>query len=442
MSLGTTPAPGVEQKGDTELRMELNGNRLQQRLEKLSEFTDPGRPWTRRAFTDRYTSAREWLQKEMELAGLSTRVDAGGNLIGTLAGSEPELGVLASGSHIDTVVDGGRYDGVLGVVAALEGVQTIIESGKAPRHTLEVIDFLSEEPSDYGVSCVGSRAMSGNLSAELLEYTNPSGERLGDAIQRAGGAPAKLTDALRGEDELAGFLELHIEQGRVLESTRTQIGVVTNIVGIRRYEIVVTGRADHSGTTPMNLRKDALVGASRIVERVSAQARELQPSNGYLVATVGKISVRPDAANAVPGEARMTVEVRSDSEERLVNFLEPLITWAEEAVCRRDELRIEVRPLSATHPTDCAKAIVDTVAKSATGLGFSSMKMPSGAGHDAAHMARLCPTGMLLVPCLDGRSHCPEESITMDDAINGARVLSRALLILDCATPKGAARGK
>lgn len=422
--------------------MELSENRLRQRLDRLSEFTEPGRPWTRRAFTDRYASARDWLRKEMEQAGLTTRIDAGGNLIGTLAGSEPGAGILASGSHIDTVVDGGRYDGILGVVAALEAVQAIHEAGETPRHTLEVIDFLSEEPSDYGVSCVGSRAMAGNLPADLLEYTNSSGERLGEAIRRAGGSPEKLDGALRREDELSGFLELHIEQGRVLESSGTQIGVVTNIVGIRRYEIIISGRADHSGTTPMNLRQDALVGASRIVEQVNTQAKERQSSNGYLVATVGKISVRPDAANAVPGEARLTVEVRSDSQDRLDNFLEPLIKWAEDAVCRNDQLRIEVRPLSASHPTDCAEPIVNTVAEAATELGFSSMKMPSGAGHDAAHMARLCPTGMLFVPCLDGRSHCPEESITMDDALNGARVLRRALLSLDCTAPQGVAQAK
>ena len=427
---------------DTYWQMKLREDRLQMRLDRLSEFTVPGRPWTRRAFTERYAAARDWLQNEMALAGLTTRVDAGGNLIGTLEGREPAHGILASGSHIDTVVDGGRYDGILGVVAALEAAQAIAESGKQPGHTIEVIDFLSEEPSDYGVSCVGSRAMSGNLPTDLLEYTNPSGERLGEAIRRAGGAPEKLEGPLRGKEELAGFLELHIEQGRVLESTGTQIGVVTNIVGIRRYEIVVTGRADHSGTTPMNLRQDALVGASRIVERVNAQARELQSSNGYLVATVGKISVRPDAANAVPGEARLTLEVRSDSEDRLAGFLDPLLGWAEEAVCRQDALQIEVRRLSATHPTDCAEPIVDTLAASAAELGFSSMKMPSGAGHDAAHMARLCPTGMLFVPCLDGRSHCPEESITMEDALNGARVLTRALLALDGTAPKGAVPGK
>ncbi|WP_306154094.1 Zn-dependent hydrolase [Roseovarius sp. MMSF_3281] len=422
--------------------MELSENRLQRRLDKLSEFTLPGRPWTRRAFTDLYASARDWLRQEMEAAGLETRIDAGGNLIGALAGAEPGLGVLAGGSHIDTVVDGGRYDGILGVVTALEAVQAIVESGEKPRHTLEVIDFLSEEPSDYGVSCIGSRAMSGNLPADLLEYTNPAGERLGDAIRRAGGTPGKLNGALRGDAELAGFLELHIEQGRVLESTETQIGVVTNIVGIRRYEIVVTGRADHSGTTPMNLRQDALVGASRIVERVNAQAKACQSSNKYLVATVGKISIRPDAANAVPGEARITVEVRSDDQQRLDSFLKPIIDWAQETVCQQDQLRIEVHPLSASQPTDCAGPIIDTLADSAAALGLSSMKMPSGAGHDAAHIARLCPTGMLFVPCLDGRSHCPEEDITMQDAINGARVFTRALLSLDCMSPQDAMQAK
>ncbi|MEM5544723.1 Zn-dependent hydrolase [Sulfitobacter sp. AS92] len=414
--------------------MKLNEQRLRNRLRKLSDFTEPGRPWTRRAFTDRYASARDWLQNEMKQAGLATRIDAGGNLIGALAGSEPGLGILASGSHIDTVVDGGRYDGILGVIAALEAAQAIAESGDMPRHGIEVIDFLSEEPSDYGVSCVGSRAMSGNLSAELLEQTNTLGESLKDAIRRAGGAPEKLDCALRGEAEFAGFLELHIEQGRVLESSGTKIGVVTNIVGIRRYEITVTGRADHAGTTPMDLRQDALVGASRIVERVSAQAMQGQSTECYLVATVGKISVSPDAANAVPGETRLTLEVRSDSKERLDGFLEPLIEWAQAAVCENDKLQIHVRPLSASDPIDCANSIVDAVASSAAALDFSSIKMPSGAGHDAAHMTRLCPAGMLFVPCLDGRSHCPEESITMNDAINGAYVLTQTLLSLDRTT--------
>ncbi|SFD79759.1 Zn-dependent hydrolase [Roseivivax sediminis] len=418
--------------------MELDKDRLWQRLEKLSEYTDPGRPWTRRAFTDRYARAREWLREEMESAGLRTRMDAGGNLIGSLPGSDPAAGTLVSGSHIDTVPDGGRYDGILGVLSALEAVQSFAEGDTAPRHTMEVVDFLSEEPSDYGVSCVGSRAMSGNLPASLLEYTNPEGERLGEAIRRCGGEPDKLNGALRSPEEIRGFLELHIEQGRVLESAGTRIGVVTNIVGIKRYEIVVTGRADHSGTTPMNLRQDALVGASRIVERINHEAHAQQRSNAYLVGTVGKIGVRPGAANAVPGEARITVEVRSDRQELLDGFLAPIIDWAEEAVCRRGELRLEVRLLSASEPTDCAGDITRTVAEASRALDLSAVTMPSGAGHDAAHMARICPMGMLFVPCLDGRSHCPEESITREDAVNGARVLTRALLDLDRTPPAGA----
>jgi len=415
--------------------MELDKGRLWRRMERLSEFTDQGRPWTRRAFTDQYSYARDWLRGEMEQAGLATRMDAGGNLIGALKGTSPNIGVLASGSHIDTVLNGGRYDGILGVVAALEVVQTVAESGKAPLHTLEVIDFLSEEPSDFGVSCVGSRAMSGQLSDAMLELKNASGERLRDAIRSAGGDPDQLGSAIRKPGELSGFIELHIEQGRVLENAGTDIGVVTNIVGIKRYEIVVKGRTDHSGTTPMHLRQDALVGASRIVDRIYAEASLKQSSMAYLVATVGKLSVLPGAANAVPGEVRMTVEVRSDQKEALDLFLGPIIDWVREEFHRTGNLAIEVVELSRKSPAHCSDEIARTIYDASKALGFSSVRMPSGAGHDAAYLGQICPTGMLFIPCLDGRSHSPEESITQEDAYKGARVLSASLMAIDCAIP-------
>ena len=410
--------------------MKLNEKRIEQRLSKLSEFTIPGSPWTRRAFTEPYARARDWLEHEMTIAGLTTRIDHGGNLIGTLPGTNHALGSLASGSHIDTVVDGGRYDGILGVVAALETAQSMKENNYQPHHNIEVIDFLSEEPSDYGISCIGSRAMSGNLSSDHLQYTNASGEKLHEAIRRAGGTPEKIQNACRSKNELAGFVELHIEQGRVLESNTKKIGVVTNIVGIKRFEMIITGRSDHSGTTPMNLRQDALVGASKIIERVNTQAKEYQTTNGYLVATIGAIHVRPNAVNAVPGEVRLTLEVRSDKQDWLDHFPEQLITFATKA-CETERLQIKSRQLSYMQLTDCADLVIQTITRSANTLGLSSMTMPSGAGHDSVFMAQLCPTGMLFIPCLDGRSHCPEESITMEDAINGANVLAQSILSLD-----------
>ena len=409
----------------------LNKKRIQQRLDKLSKFTLPKRPWTRRAFTEQYAQARDWLRKEMKLAGLATRLDAGANLIGSSKGSDPKLGILATGSHIDTVMDGGRYDGILGVVASLEAAQVILESGIKPHHTLEVIDFLSEEPSDYGISCIGSRAMSGNLSKEHLKFTNPSGESLSQAIQRVGGKPKKLGAALRSKKELAAFLELHIEQGKILETANKQIGVVNNIVGIRRYEIVITGRADHSGTTPMNARQDALVGAAKIIEKVNSHAKTIWLSNNHLVATVGKISVLPNASNAVPGEVRFSLEIRSDNQKQLDNFLNTIIQWAKDKICKQDQLRIQYRPLSIVKPIFFTKSIINQVAHAATSLGLSWMNIKSGAGHDAGYMANLCPSAMIFVPCYDGRSHCPEENITIKDAMNGANVLTQSLLLLD-----------
>ena len=411
--------------------IKLNKKRIWQRLDKLAKFTLPKRPWTRRAFTEQYAQARDWLRKEMKLAGLATRLDAGANLIGSSKGSDPKLGILATGSHIDTVMDGGRYDGILGVVASLEAAQAILESGIKLHHTLEVIDFLSEEPSDYGISCIGSRAMSGNLSKEHLNFTNPSGESLSQAIQRVGGKPKKLRAALRSKKELAAFLELHIEQGKILETANKQIGVVNNIVGIRRYEIVITGRADHSGTTPMNARQDALVGAAKIIEKVNSHAKTIWLSNNHLVATVGKISVLPNASNAVPGEVRFSLEIRSDNQKQLDNFLNTITQWVKDKICKQDQLRIQYRPLSIVKPIFFTKSIINQVAHAATSLGLSWMNIQSGAGHDAGYMANLCPSAMIFVPCYDGRSHCPEENITIKDAMNGANVLTQSLLLLD-----------
>ena len=411
--------------------IKINKKRVQQRLDKLSKFTIPERPWTRRAFTDDYASARKWLIKEMKSAGLVIRLDAGGNLIGTIKGSNSKLGIIASGSHIDTVMGGGRYDGMLGVVAALEAAQSIYESGIQLNHTLEIIDFLSEETSDYGISCIGSRAMSGNLSNKDLQFTNTSGENLGQAIKRIGGNPKKLNAPLRSKNELTAYLELHIEQGRIIETSNKQIGVVTNIVGILRYEITISGRADHSGTTPMHLRQDALVGASKFIEKINSLAKTFQRTQGHLVATVGKLSVLPNATNVVPGEVRLSLEIRSDNKKRLNNFLNTMIKWSKIKIDKQEQLQIKYQPLSVSNPIFFADTVINKVANSATSLGLSWMKIKSGAGHDAGYMASLCPAGMIFIPCFDGRSHCPEENITIKDAINGASVLTHALLLLD-----------
>ena len=238
----------------------IDPERISRRIEALSGFTEPGRPWTRTAFSPHYEEAREWLRQEMQSAGLSTEIDAGGNLIGRLPGKRNDLGSLGLGSHIDTVPDGGRFDGIAGVVAALEVAQAINEAGLHLQHPLAIFDFLAEEPNRFGLSCVGSRAIAGELSADTLQVKSPEGETLAEGIGRMGGCPEKLTRRLLEPESVRAFMELHIEQGTRLESAGDDIGIVTDIVGISRAEITFAGRADHSGTTPMGKRQDALGG--------------------------------------------------------------------------------------------------------------------------------------------------------------------------------------
>ena len=238
----------------------------------LAAITDPEKPYTRRSFSPRFLEGRAWLRRRFEEAGLAVRLDAGGNLIGRLEGSLADAKPIVIGSHSDTVPSGGRFDGPAGIIAALEVVRALREQGYKPRHPIEVVDFLAEEPSEYGVSCVGSRAMAGALDDAMLEARNAAGETLAAAIARIGGDPGRLDEARR--ENIAGYLELHIEQGVVLENNGVDLGLVTAIVGIARVEIVFEGAADHAGTTPMALRRDAGLAAARLILDVAAAARE------------------------------------------------------------------------------------------------------------------------------------------------------------------------
>lgn len=410
--------------------MAIDQDRLWQRLETLSRITDPERPWTRRSFTPRFLEGREWLAAQFRGAGLETGRDAAGNLIGRLPGADPALKPILIGSHSDTVPSGGRYDGILGVIAALEVAQSLGERGERLRHTLEVVDFLAEEPSEFGLSCIGSRALAGALSEQHLALARPDGMTLRDGIAFVGGRPDEIASARRPADGVAAYVELHIEQGRVLENERIPIGIVTDIVGIRRERITITGRADHAGATPMPLRADALVGAAKLVEaaheRALATARDEQP----LVATFGRIEVSPNAANAVPGEAVLTLEVRSGNEAAVAAFGAGLLRELRPAL-EALRLAIAVEPISHVAPTACAAGIRKAIADAAASLGLATRNLPSGAGHDGVFVAQTGPIGMIFVPCLDGRSHAPEESITPGQAGDGARVLAETVRRLD-----------
>jgi beta-ureidopropionase / N-carbamoyl-L-amino-acid hydrolase len=410
--------------------IEINSDRLWSRIEALSRITDPAKPWTRRAFGAHFAQGRAWLEAEFKTAGLSVEIDPGGNLVGRLPGKGRGLGALVAGSHSDTVPAGGRFDGVLGLLAALEAAQSIREQQVPLLHPLEVVDFLAEEPSDFGLSCIGSRSWAGVLAASDLARRLPSDVTLSSAIDSVGGVADRLDRPIRQHDSVAAYVELHIEQGLVLAERNAAIGIVTAIVGIRRYEVTVEGRADHSGTTPMSLRRDALVGAADFIRAVEELARSRPPESPYLVATVGKLSVEPNAINAVPGAVRMILEARS-TDPAALDHLEQALWKRTEGELQHRGLRLSISPLSQTLPTGCSQLVQDTIEKAATAAGLSSTRLPSGAGHDGVFIARIAPVGMIFVPCMDGRSHAPEEWAEPVDCANGARVLAETLILLD-----------
>lgn len=415
----------------------LNAERLWQRVETLARMTRPDTPWTRRAFSPEFLEARAWLRREFEAAGLTVTQDAGGNLVGRRAGRSATRAPLVTGSHCDTVVGGGRFDGIIGVLAGIEIAHTLDEQGIVWEHPFEVVDFLSEEPSDYGISCIGSRAMAGLLDAGMLASANPAGETLAQGIARIGGDPDSLAAPLRRHGSVAAFVELHIEQGPVLETRQLPIGVVTNIVGIRRVRIVVTGQPDHAGTTPMDIRRDALVGAARVIDAAYRRAAEMSGNPHYVVATIGRIAMTPNVPNAVPGHVEMMLEVRSDSDAVLDGFPEALLAAVEPAL-REVRATAQAHHVSRAKPTDCAPLVMDAVERAASALGYANFPMPSGAGHDAVYVAPLGPIGMVFIPCLNGRSHCPEEWIEPEQLLDGTRVLYEALRDLDATLSRAA----
>ncbi|NYT36188.1 Zn-dependent hydrolase [Allopusillimonas soli] len=412
----------------------LNAERLWHRVQTLAGFTDAQRPWTRRAFSALHAQSRDWLRGQMQEAGLQTSLDAAGNLIGRRPGRRADAAPLVTGSHCDTVMDGGRFDGIIGVLAGIEFAHALHDAQVQLDHPLEVIDFLSEEPSDYGISCVGSRGMTGLLDDAMLASARLDGETLAQGMVRVGAAPDRLQTALRGKGDTAAFVELHIEQGPVLETRGLPIGVVSHIVGIRRVALTVTGRPDHAGTTPMDLRRDALVGAARLIEGAHARAQALAAGTDYVVATVGRLDMTPNVPNAVPGHVELVLEVRSDNDQVLAGFPEAVLAGTAEGL-KALRVSVDMRELSRSRPTACDPDVMRVIEAASSGLGYASAVLPSGAGHDAAYMARSGPMGMVFIPCRDGRSHCPEEWTEPEQLMDGARVLAASLMHLDVARP-------
>jgi beta-ureidopropionase / N-carbamoyl-L-amino-acid hydrolase len=408
----------------------LDADRLWADVMALAEITDPQRPYTRRSFSALFLQGRAWLAQRFAEAGLTTRIDTAGNLIGRIAGADPKLGVIAIGSHSDTVPSGGRFDGIAGVATGLEIVRALRDSRARLDHTIEVIDFLAEEPSEYGLSCVGSRGMIGSLDSVMLDLTEPKGEKLRDALRRVGGDPDRLNEAKR--DDIRAFLELHIEQGVVLESQSLDVGVVTSIVGIRRVEIVFEGEADHAGTTPMAVRRDALVAAAHTVSSVRRAADALAAEGpDYFVATVGVLTVEPSASNVVPARCRLIIDARATNPALTRRFVEIVDRESSAHAAAAKVMRASFATLSDGPPAACDPVLRAALHEGARDLGFSEIDIPSGAGHDAAFMSRICPSAMVFAPCRKGKSHAPEEWADREALAAGAAVILQAVKALD-----------
>jgi N-carbamoyl-L-amino-acid hydrolase len=398
--------------------------RMQSRIDALARFgTNPEGGVSRVGFSEADLAGRAWLKAEMESLGLEVRTDTVGNIIGRRAGSAPGLPVILFGSHIDSVPGGGNYDGQVGVVGALEVISLLNEAGFVTAHPLEVVSFTDEEGG-----LTGSRGMIGTLTEDALNVTSNSGLTVREGLALVGGDPDRIAEAARDPEELAAFLELHIEQGAFLDEDGVDIGVVEGIVGIRQWDVTVEGMANHGGTTPMNKRRDALVAAAEMVLAVHRIALEL---DGRQVATVGRIQAFPGAANVVPGRVVMSLEIRdldAVKMQRVFDLIsEEMARLAQQhsVALRFDELDIAAPPA----PTD--PAMRDVIATTAETLGYSHRRMPSGAGHDAQDLAKVTPTGMIFVPSVGGISHSPAEFTSAEDMARGASVLLHAILRLD-----------
>ncbi len=375
------------------------------------------------AFSDADIAARVYVMDVMKNAGLEVTIDYAGNIIGRRKGTDTSKKPIAFGSPIDMVPDGGNYDGCLGSMAAIEVAQTLHEKGIVTVHPLEVIIFTDEEGG-----LVGSRALAGDLSKEALSVTNSTGHTIAEGINRLGGDASKIGQVARKPGDMAAFLELHIEQGGILDQEKLQIGVVEGIVGINWWDVEITGFANHAGTTPMDMRQDALLAASKFIIAVNEVTRSYE---GKQVGTVGRIEAQPGAPNVIPGKVITSLEIRDLSSEKISKLFEDIKQRAAQ-IAKDSNVQITFSPIDATaKPALTDPMIQEKIAQSAKKLGLTYKQMQSGAGHDAQDMAPLAPTGMIFVPSKGGISHSPKEYTTAEDMANGANVLLHTILSLD-----------
>ncbi len=361
----------------------------------------------------------------MRAAGLEPRLDPAGNIFGRRAGADGALPPILFGSHIDSVPNGGNFDGDLGSLSALAALEALETAGLRTRHPLEMVVWANEEGVAFGDVLGGSRVVAGDLKSDLNQVWN--GMTRADAIRKIGGDPTRITEATRPRGAHHCYLELHIEQGATLDREKIAVGVVEGIVAIHRYAVTVSGVANHAGSTAMADRQDALLSASHLTIAVNDVVRAQQ---GRQVGTVGKLDVTPNAPNVIPGVVRLTIELRDLSTEKLKGLAEMIRQRASE-IGKQTRTSIEFTLANSTAPANAAVEAQQAIERVAGRLGLASRRLPSGAGHDAQMMARLSPMGMIFVPSIGGISHSPRELTNWDHCAQGANVLLGTVLEMD-----------
>ncbi|MGH9861811.1 MAG: M20 family metallo-hydrolase [Candidatus Acidiferrales bacterium] len=406
----------------------VDTDRLRLTLEELSRFgAQAGGGTTRLGFSPDDLAARNWMMERLRNEGLEVSIDAAANIRARRAGQRDDWPALWFGSHMDTVPSGGNFDGCVGSMGALEVVRTLNENTMRTQHSLELVIFTNEEGVHYGRGLFGSRAVAGLVPPEELDVVDDAGVKLREWIKRYGGDPDRLSEMTPAPGSLHSYLELHIEQGGVLWSRGLPLGIVEGIVGINEYTVVLEGFANHAGTTPMNQRRDALVTASKFILAV----RELVTAEpGRQVGTVGVVHVEPGAPNVIPGRVTLNVELRDLSLEK-IDALGERIRERGAQLAADDDVTFSMEKRISYQPALTDRRIRFQIQKVAEDMRAPVLTLPSGAGHDAQNMARLCPIGMIFVPSVEGISHSPQERSRWEEIACGAEALYRTLLRLD-----------
>ena len=407
----------------------INSKRFETNFNAISEFGAlKGGGLTRLAFSKEDLEARKFLINLIEKNGFKLKIDNVGNIYAIYDdGCEADAKPVCVGSHIDSVPNGGFYDGTLGVMAGLEALTAIKEAGIKLKRPLWLINFSCEESSRFKTATIGSKIISGKLSQQRLhELKDEDGISLFEAMSTAGFKPQNLDEAILKENSLHAYLELHIEQGPVLERSAISVGVVSGIAAPIRFEITIQGKADHSGATPMNMRSDALLAASHIIIAANKFAKNKKTA----VATVGYAHAKPGVLNVVPGEARLGVDLRDIDKKSLEELNLELRNFVDE-LSRELKFSYEIRELSSDEPVKLSEHAINLLEEEAAKLGVKTLTLPSGAGHDAMNLTKLASSvGMLFIPCVDGISHNTKEAINFKDAVSATKILTNALIRL------------